>query len=516
MKGFAVASAGNSVQAGRRWRVMGTVASSGVLTAAAFPGCDQWYLAWVSLVPLLLVLDTASPRQGFWRGYLAGLVYFGIVLSWMVGLVHWVGIVVLPGVALLVAYLALYWAMFGWSYCRLRRMWPWAPVLVGPFIWAVLEYLQSRLFTGFGWGLVGYTQIADLVLAHCATLGGVFLVSAIVVGVNLCLASAIVRRPKRWIALAAAAGLVVVAHVAGYGLMSNLPPADGNIQVTVVQGNFPVEVIYGPDYHEHMMDVQETVSERVAGHDTGLVVWPESALPGNNIAPDSGFGRRAAQFADDNDVYLVAGGVRQESGPMPHMYNTAFMFDPEGRLVDTYDKVHLAPYGEYIPLGRLMPFLGKVVLHISDVSPGTEMKVFRTRDAQFGPLICFETIFPELSRQLVSRGGQFIVAMSNLAWFGQTAAPKQEFAISRFRAIENHVPLVRAANTGISGIVGSDGRLIRVIGTGYRSSAAERIPLARLGSVGTFYTRHGDVFVLLSAAMVAATIAVGVATARKR
>jgi len=183
-----------TVRPEKPWRVRCAIVASGMLAAMSFPGCDQWYLAWVCLVPLLLVLDRASPRQGFWRAYVAGLVYFGIVLSWMAGLVHWVGIIVLPGVLLLVAFLALYWAMFGWVYCRLRRTWLWAPVLVGPFVWVVLEYLESRLFTGFGWGLIGYTQVFDLPLAHCATLGGVYLVSAVVVAVNLCLAAAILRR----------------------------------------------------------------------------------------------------------------------------------------------------------------------------------------------------------------------------------------------------------------------------------------------------------------------------------
>jgi len=512
------------------WRSVVPTVLTGVLMAVAFPGFDQWYLAWVGLVPLLLVLDRASPRQGFWRGYLAGTVYFGIVLSWMCGLVHWVGIIVLPGIVALVAYLALYWAMFGWAYCRLRGVWVWAPVLVGPFVWTVLEYLQSRLFTGFGWGLIGHTQISDLPLAQCAALGGVFLVSAIVIAVNLCLAATILRRPHRWIALVAAGAVLILSHALGYTLMSGLPPVQGEMDVGVVQGNISIEVNYDARYDGDVMFLQENISrtlvEDMREHgastepEAPLVVWPESALPGYEIQPDSDYGLRAALFAEEQGAYLLAGGVRREHDGSGRVYNTAFMFDPEGRLVDTYDKVHLTPYGEYVPLGKLMPFLGKVVLQMVDITAGSEMKVFRAGDAQFGPLICFETIFPELSRQLVDRGAQFIVVVSNLAWFGQGAARDQEFAISRFRAIENHVPLVRAANTGISGIVQPDGRLMNVMHAGViggnRGGTFARVRLTDLGSLGTFYTRHGDVFVLLSAAVLATTFAVSIAASKKK
>ena len=510
------------------WRVRCAVVASGMLAAASFPGHNLWYLAWFSLVPLMLVLDRASPRQGFWRAYVAGLVYFGIVLSWMAGLVHWVGIIVLPGIVLLVAFMALYWAMFGWVYCRLRRVWPWAPVLVGPFVWVVLEYLQSRLFTGFGWGLIGYSQIFDLPVAHCATLGGIYLVSGIVVAVNLCLAAAICRRPRWWTGLAAAAGLAVVAHGLGYVLMHNLPSNDSYIDVGIVQGNIPIEVSYDPHYNDDVMYIQERLTRNLIaehrragdGSNVRLVIWPESALPDSDVRPDSRYGLRAAQVARRHDMYLLAGGIRQEHNGSRRIYNTAFMFDPEGRMVDVYDKVHLTPYGEYIPLGKFMPFLGKAV-QIADMSSGNEMKVFHADAVQFGALICFETLFPELSRQLVNRGSQFLVVISNLAWFGQGAAREQEFAISRFRAIENHVPVIRAANTGISGIIGPDGRLMRVLPAGaaiggYRAGISCRVPLAEPGSPGTFYTRHGDVFVLLSAAIVAAACAVHVVATRRR
>ena len=514
------------------WRMRCAVVASGVLAAASFPGHNQWYLAWVCLVPLVLVLDQGSPRQGFWRAYIAGLVYFGIVLSWMAGLVHWVGIVVLPGIALLIAFLALYWAMFGWVYCRLRRAWPWAPVLVGPFVWVVLEYLESRLFTGFGWGLIGYTQIFDLPLAHCATLGGVYLVSAIVVAVNLCLATAILRPHRRWIALAATAALVAAAHGLGYVLMSDLPSTDSYVDVGIVQGNIPIEVSYDSHYDDDVMYIQEWLTRNLiaehhgAGDGTSsdasirLLIWPESALPSNDIRPDSAYGLRTARVAREHNVYLLAGGIRQEQDGSQRIYNSAFLFDPEGRMVDVYDKVHLTPYGEYIPLGKFMPFLGKAV-QIADMSAGDEMKVFRADAVQFGSLICFETLFPELSRQLVGRSAQFIVVISNLAWFGQGAAREQEFAISRFRAIENHVPLIRAANTGISGIIGLDGRLMNVIPAGAaiggnRAGISYRVRLAELGSLGTFYTRHGDVFVLLSAAIVAGAWAVHVAATRRK
>jgi len=326
-------------------------------------------------------------------------------------------------------------------------------------------------------------------------------------------------------------GLAVTAHGLGYGLMSDLASNDGYIDVGIVQGNIPIEVSYDPHYDDDVMYVHEWLTRtliaehREAGDSTSadgnvrLVIWPESALPGNDVRPDSAYGLRAAQVARRHDIYLVAGGVRQEHDGSQRVYNSAFMFDPEGRMVDVYDKVHLTPYGEYIPLGKFMPFVGKAV-QIADISAGDEMKVFRTDTAQFGSLICFETVFPELSRQLVGRSAQFIVVTSNLAWFGQGAAREQELAISRFRAIENHVPVLRAANTGISGIIAPDGRLMGAMPAGAiganRAGTSYRVPLAELGSLGTFYTRHGDVFVLLSAAIVAAACAAAVAAAHRK
>ncbi|MCD6288559.1 MAG: hypothetical protein J7M12_05540, partial [Candidatus Hydrogenedentes bacterium] len=162
------------------YRTVLAVIGTGLLTAMAFPGYNQWYLAWVSLVPLLLTIRSASPREGFRRAYIAGFVFNGLILSWMLGLVYWAGSIVLLGISLLVAYMALYWAVFGWTFCRLRSFGRWYPVLFGPLVWAVLEYLQGKLFSGFGWGLIGNTQIADIAVAQCAAVGGVYLVSAIV------------------------------------------------------------------------------------------------------------------------------------------------------------------------------------------------------------------------------------------------------------------------------------------------------------------------------------------------
>lgn len=432
-------------------------ALSGVALALSFPTYHLFPLAWFALVPLFrqaLVLDLRSAGARF---LIAGLVFHLVLLQWLMTNVYWAGGWAWWGYVALSFILALFWCAAGMTSRFASGQLPWLPEEVTlPIVWAAMEYAMSFAFTGFGWSAIAYSQARDLWIAQWAAIGGVPLVSAIVVACNTLLAKAWIEKRLRIVRSSAAVALAVIAHAVGAALMG-APDYDSRpFKTALVQADFPLEMKWDPEYAVEMVRNTAEKSRMLAnGEDVDLVVWPEALIMEDIQTP--GIIDEVSTLARDTSAYLFAGAHRTNPGTGGSM-NSAYLVNPDGVIDDYYDKIHLAPFGEYVPFSDYLPFIETVVPAIGDIEPGKTVKTFPTNGYRLGPLICFEVIFPWMAEALRDAGADYLVVITNLGWFGASNAIGQELEIARMRAIETRLPLIHCANTGISGVFDPWGR----------------------------------------------------------
>ena len=489
-------------------------AGAGLLTALllvlSFPHADAGGLAFVGLVPLLLALRGLPPRAAARLGLLAGVAFFGGLLYWLTSvMMRYGGLPLVAGVfilALLVAYLAISVALFSAIVAAgLARVGPLA-YLLAPFAWTGLELLRGRLLTGFPWGTLGATQWRHAAILQAGALGGVALVSFLVVlanaGVALLLARGASRRER--IAGAAALALVAGATLAGGRAVDRLPAGDGEaIPVAAIQANVAQDRKWRPEEQAAIVTRLIDLSRQAADGGARLVVWPESSSPLSYFRPQGDAARampieadrsdagRVDAFVRDTGVTLLAGAVQyRHVDGRTRAYNSAFVSTPEGGVGESYDKVHLVPFGEYVPLARILFFVNRMVQGaVAEFAAGERLAPLETPFGPAGPLICYEAIFPEQVRRLAP--ARFLVNLTNDAWFGTSAGPRQHLALATVRAAENHRWLLRAANTGISAIVDPAGRVVADTPLEQERVLAGTI---RARSDVTPYAARGDLF----------------------
>jgi len=468
--------------------------ASGLLLAQAFPLPDLWWLAWFALVPLLLVM----PQHPFRSGFVAGCGFFAVILYWLnivmttYGRMHPLLSVVVY--LLLCAYLALFFATATWAACRLKDLRGYPYSLTLPVFWVALEFLREFLFTGFPWAALGYSQQANVTMLQSAELFGVYGLSYLLVLSNAALAELwLSRRQARRPPLPALLTAVLLTIGCwGYGLWrlaDNLDSRPERLKVAVIQGNIPQNVKWLPEFQHKTIDIYRGLSLATARRDAPqLIIWPEAATPfyyqdGHALAEQvsalPGQARAALLFGSP--------AYRQEPGGRRYL-NSAFLLDRDGTMRGRSDKVHLVPFGEYVPLERFLPFIDKLVVGIGDFSPGT-INPLPLNGHRLGVLICYEAIFPELARDWVRQGSSLLINITNDAWFGRSSAPWQHLAMVRFRAVENRVWIARAANTGISAFIAPSGRVLAA--TPLFQQAAATVDVG-LGARPGLYARSGD------------------------
>jgi len=483
----------------QRYKDLAVAAGSGVLLALAFPSPDLSFLAWFALVPLLLVMA----KRPFACGYAAGIGFFAAALYWLnivmitYGRLH----PLLSAVAylLLCAYLALFFAFSAWIAERLRTRLSLSLALVFPLAWVACELLRAVLFTGFPWVLLGYSQHGVLTLIQSADLFGVYGISALLAFSNAALAQLVQAwrlhdrqlLPRR--ALAILAALVLLDCGYGFFVMSNPGTADSVIRVGLIQGNIDQSIKWNPDYQQSTVETYLALSQDASSEGAELLVWPESATP-FYFQDESPLSRRVRETVAAPGRYLLLGSPAYERYPGGVRYlNSGFLLS-RGGIIGRSDKIHLVPFGEYVPLGRLLPFIDKLVAGIGDFSPGvvTSMPL---NGAEVSVLVCYEAIFPELARASVAAGSNLLINITNDAWFGRSSAPWQHLAMTRFRAVENRRWLVRAANTGVSAVIAPDG-VILAQSPLFKKAVVTGEVAFRSGL--TVYNRTGDLLPLLS------------------
>lgn len=458
-------------------RQYGPAVLSGTLLAFSFPGVHAFFLAWLALVPLLRATHGAGVRATAGRFFLAGYLFHAIVLQWLLTHFYWAGGVAFFGHQLLTVYLAAFWAAFGalWAWLT-PRLAPVPSSLLLAVLWTSMEFIQGRLFTGFGWSAIGYSQGPDLWFLQNAALGGVTLLSGLVVLVNALLAESLARARLWPIRLAAATLIFLAAHGLGWQLLDTPRYADRPLQVGVLQSNFPQEIKWDPEFS--LFTLQMAIDKSLAmlqRADVDLFVWPETLIT-TELGQNEAFDRLHA-FTSSTGAALYSGATRRGEGGSGE-FNASVFFNDTGTIVDYYDKIHLAPFGEYVPLARYLPFLRQIV-PVGDLLVGEKPKLFEVDGRRFGPLICFEVLFSEMSEHLRREGADFLVVITNLGWFGMSNALPQELEIARMRAVETRLPLVHSANTGISGVFDPWGRFDPVnihVGLGPNGSYVEISP----------------------------------------
>ena len=494
-------------------------ALSGLLLVASFPTIDIPFLAWIALVPLLLALEGQTVKKGFLLGGIAGIVYFAGTVHWVTNSVHFYGgIPVVPAsliTLLLCLYLALYPAVFAAAVVHLRGVHRALFFIAAPSLWTALELARTYVFSGFPWALAGYSQYSILPVIQMADITGVYGVSFLIVLVNAAAAEFIISR-RNYPAVIAA--VLAVAVAVGYGFVKLRSAGDAaGVMISVIQGNIEQDKKWDPAYQAEVTGVYERLTREARKQDPDLIIWPETATPfyftGVN-ADDRKLSAGLTSFVREQGTPLLFGSPTYEIRPDRHIIgrNSAFLMSAGGTVEATYHKIHLVPFGEYVPLRKVLFFVEKMVQVIGDFQGGDEFTVMTVpyggpetrKEARLSTVICYEIIFPDLVRRFVDAGAGIVTTVTNDAWFGRTAAPYQHFSMAVFRAVENRVPVARAANTGISGFIDSRGRILEASGIFSEAHLTRKLTP---GTEKTFYTKYGDLFsyacVLLSLILLA-------------
>src|SRR4030066_980515 len=482
-------------------------AASGVLIALSFPKFSLSPLAWVGLVPLLIILKDKDKKEAFWFGWLAGLVFFLITINWVTITMHNYGKVPIPVsyaiMFLLALYLGLYTAIFAYLYNMTKEGSPVIRLITGPCIWTALELLRNYFITGFSWALLGYSQYEFLEIIQIADITGVYGVSFLLVIVNIAITEITLSIKKRGrkekghyknlIALAAIpVFLFTVLYIYGYAkLSSNKNDADNQrIKVGLLQGNIDQGVKWDVKFKRETIDIYLNLSKKAKAEGAELIIWPETAAP-FFFEQEKEYKKILTDFVRENNIYLLFGSPAIKD--YDKLLNRAYLISTNGGILSKYDKMHLVPFGEYVPMTKFLFFINKMVEGIGDFIPGEEYAIMKTDGGRFGVVICYEIIFPELVREFVKKDANFMVTITNDAWFGKSSAPYQHFSMAVFRAVENRVPIVRAANTGISGSIDSYGRIKKTTDIFVETYITDEIEISK-NHKKTFYTRNGDIF----------------------
>jgi len=483
-------------------------ALSGVLLALAFPLFDIELLAWIALVPLLFSIKGKNRLQSIYLGITAGLVFNLILLYWIPVPITIYGKLPLPAgiffLLLLALYLSLYTATFAFlvTLFRTRRGLP--LVITAPVVWVSLELLITYFLTGFPWGVLGYSQYLNLPVIQIADVTGVYGISFVIVVVNAGIYRVIERYLEGlsflhgrsiWVAFF----VLLTAIGYGYWRLEQLEAGRSQalpLRVGIVQGNIDQDHKWDPEYQRETVDAYLALSKKVSEGGVDLIVWPETAVP-LYFQMDETYKPEILKATKEMNSYILFGSpAYKRDGEEVRYYNSAFMISPDMKVVGRYDKMHLVPFGEYVPLKRLLFFVDKLAEGIGDFSTGDGIKTLKMGKAEVGTLICYEGIFPNLSRKFVKEGANLFVNITNDAWFGHTSAPFQHLSMYSLRAVENRVPVVRAANTGVSAFI--DERGVVTSSTGIFERGYLKASVYVSGSK-SFYTRFGDLFAYVCA-----------------
>ncbi len=500
---------------------------SGALLALSFPKFGHPALAWIALAPLLAAIAQrpTGSRRAFLLGLVTGVVYFSGTLYWLVETMTTFGglnkALATIAAALLIAYLSLFPAVFAIIQARLLCAFGRSWLLAAPAIWVATEMGRTYVLDGFPWELLGYSQATVLPVAQIASVVGVYGLSGLVALVSAAAAYAAVERSRRrWRVAAIVAAVILATSVWGTFRVArgSLLSSGSGIRVAVLQGNILQDQKWDPAMRDAIMQRYINMTREAIGRHAQFILWPESATPLPYEA-DLARGESIRRLAREAHVTILVGSdqvepVRPVAQPKPETrsYNAAYLIQPDGSTAAIYRKIHLVPFGEYVPFSRLLSFVGPIISAVGDMSPftpGTQAVVLPVAGHAASTAICYEVIYSSLIREFVSHGSELLTTITNDAWYGWSSAAYQHWEQASLRTIEEGRYLARAANTGISGFVDPYGRVLQKSNMFQSAVMAEDV---RFITERTIYSRIGDVAGWMA---VAFTIAAVVAARRK-
>lgn len=489
---------------------------SAVLQALIFPLPGVYVLSWIAVVPLLVALLRARPAgalevsngvrlipakpvQGFFLGYICGILWYAGTCYWIFDTMRQYGGLSTPmallALFLFCCYLGLYHGFFGLLVSMLASGRDYRRALVAaPFVWVAVELARTYI-TGYPWNLLGTAQVDNVALSRIATATGVYGISFEIVLVNVAFAAAfLIPRQKRGAMLAAA---LAAAAVLQAGRLVEAPPAHADHAALLVQQNIPVSADWTtPGYFQQtvtdLANLTLKSAESNAAAKIDLVVWPESPAP--FFTNDPRFRSAVSGLARRMNVPIVIGSIGSDAattnGDAP-VFNSAALVGPTGEWIARYDKVHLVPFGEYLPFPSLFSFAGGLTKEVGAFEHGASRRPLTAEGKQFGVFICYESVFPGEVRQFANNGAQVFLNISNDGWYGDSGAYAQHLNQTRMRAIENNRWLLSTTDTGVTASIDPWGRIAARVPRKERTALVA--PYA-LTFVTTFYSRHGDWF----------------------
>lgn len=459
-------------------------------------------------------------RRAFLLGLLAGVLCFSVTLYWLVETMTTFGGLPVAGAVfaagVLVAYLALFPAAFAVILSRLRRRFGSHALFLAPAVWVTTELGRQYVWDGFPWELLGYSQVSVLPVAQIASVVGVYGISGLLALTATGAAFVVVGRGRqRWIAAGSIAGLVAVTALWGQARLrsSDLLTEGDPVRVAVLQGNIEQEEKWNPANRDAITDRYLTMTRQALAQGARFIMWPESATP-LPLEQDILAGAAIRRIAVESQATLLIGSDQVEpikaatpsDKEQARYYNAAFLVKTDGRVGAVYRKMHLVPFGEYVPLQSVLFFAGPIIGAVADFSsftPGRLPVLLPVGDHLASTAICYEVIYPDLIRRFVRDGSELLTTITNDAWYGRSSAAYQHWDQASMRAIEEGRYLARAANTGISGFVDPYGRVIAKTALYEPAVVVQDV---RFLKGRTIYNRIGDLVAWLSLALTAAAL----------
>jgi apolipoprotein N-acyltransferase len=465
-------------------------------------------MIFVGLVPVILAAAEMPPKQAFKAGFLAGIVFSVGLLYWLIHVLTYYGglpyFAALPLFLFMVMYLALYPGLFLMILAMARDhlgvtagsiVW----ILLGAAVYCGLEYFKGFFLTGFPWEPLGGALAGSLPLVQFSDIVGTGGLTFLVVVVNMALAAAVragygpAKRPSKLV-VSLVLAVVVIVGLLVYGNLrltewerkiANAPTE----KMAVAQGSIEQELKWEPEMRVKILMTYQDLTHQAARSDPWLTVWPETSLPFVFLKDPGVTSWMKDLVKETGGAILFGAPAYEEDADTTRYYNRAYVLDAQGEVTGHYDKVHLVPFGEYVPLKKILFFVNKITQAVGDYYPGKKGTSLPLDDQKIGVLICYESIFPDLAREAVKNGATILSIITNDAWFGRSAAAYQHFDQAILRAVENRRAVLRAANTGISGIILPDGRVTHRLGLFVPGVLNGPAPLI---DETTFYTAAGD------------------------
>lgn len=486
---------------------------TGILLYTLFPPLELSFLAWFVLIPILIAVSYYGYVTAFFMTFLTGTVLSLLHIQW----INQVRNFPFFSYIAISLYTGIFFGLFGLLYLFLLRRTRWPIILFAPALWVAIEYLRSNLsFLAIPWALMGYSQYDTLAVNQIASVTSVYGISFLIILLNSAFAEGILWALNRFSILSykrirtnvvfysLCLALIILTGVYLWGNHQvKILNKNNNLilRVSLIQANIPQNEKWNLNFRKKIMDRYYNLTIEASQKNPDLIIWPESATPGY-LKRDWEIQRMVRKLVRETGIPLLLGSathakINREGRNIGRLKNSAFFIDEHGQIISNYNKMRLLPFGEYLPMEGKFPWPRWLVPESGYFIPGTESKTFEHPKARFGVVICWESLFPNLFRKFVRAGSRFMVNITNEAWFGKTAAPRQLLVMSVFRSIENRVSLLRSANTGISCLIDPVGKIRERImdenGNDVMVQGTMTVSVPGLHKE-TFYTRYGDLF----------------------